>query len=328
MLRTALASVAAQTAIGQVKQVLVIENGLDKRSKGICDEFPALPIDYIYREVPIPPGYNSIADAMRYISQDCLAILFDDDWWIENHLERGLCSLTSSQQIVASFSACAWIEAEDRHITGMFSQEGIWMSATCALREDRWVLGLAEMLTSSILSTCLHFSSLMVSRDAWETSLDIIKDGNPYDTDRLIAVRLSAIGKVAVDRIPSVLIRRHSTQECDRYNNDIGLTWWNRSTDKLLELADKNGIDLKLHFQQIMSDKGVSSDQLRRMSHFGSYDYLVSAGRMPVMKTVEPEVNDLPSKQAVSFLNRNSLRTELAIRVKRLLHSLRHAKLP
>lgn len=328
MLRTALASIAAQTAIGQVKQVLVIENGLDKRSEGICEEFPSLPIDYIYREVPIPPGYDSIADAMRYINQDYLAILFDDDWWIENHLERGLYSLTFSHQIVASFGGCAWIEAEDRHITGTFSQEGIWMSAACAPREDRWVLGLAEMLTSSILSTCLHFSSLMVRRDAWETSLDIIKDGNPYDTDRLIAVRLSAIGKVAVDRIPSVLIRRHSTQECDRYNNDIGLAWWNRSTNKLLELADRNGIDLKRQFERIQLDKGISSDQLRTISHFGSYDYLVNAGRMPVIDTFEPKMKDLPSMQAGNGLNRHALRAKLAFRLKRLLYSLRHSKLP
>ena len=326
MLRTALASVAAQSAIDQVKQIVVVENGLDKRSKDICEEFPTLPIEYVYREVPIAPGYNSIVDAMRYISQDHLAILFDDDWWVENHLERGLNSLTSSNQIIASFSACAWIEAEDKYITGMFSQESIWMSATCAPIEDRWILGLVEMLTSSILSTCLHLSSLIVRRDAWETSLDIIKDGNPYDTDRLIAVRLGTLGKVAVDRIPSVLIRRHSTQECDRFNNDVGITWWNRSTGKLLELADQNGIDLKRRFEQILLDKKVSSDRLRSISHFGSYDYLVNAGRMPVLEVTDTRKNDIPSEQAGKSFHRHGLKARIALRIKRLLSILKHAK--
>jgi hypothetical protein len=265
---------------------------------------------------------------MRYINQDHIAILFDDDWWIENHVERGLNSLNISDQVVASFGACAWIEAEDKHITEMFSQENIWMSATCAPIEDRWVLGLVEVLASSILSTCLHFSSLIVRRDAWERSIDIIKDGNPYDTDRLIAVKLSTIGKVVVDRIPSVLIRRHSTQECDRFNNDDGLAWWNQSTDKLLGIADQYCIDLKRHFEQVVSDKGITIERLRSRSHFGAYDSLVEAGRMPVFETIEPQENVLLSSQAIEVSNRKALQAKLKLYAKHLVYKLRKPKSP
>jgi hypothetical protein len=53
MLRTALQSVAAQTAVDEIDRVFVSENGGNRESEKICAEFPALPITYIFR-TPTP----------------------------------------------------------------------------------------------------------------------------------------------------------------------------------------------------------------------------------------------------------------------------------
>jgi glycosyltransferase involved in cell wall biosynthesis len=52
-LRTALKSVANQTAADNILEVIVSENLSDKTSQGVCEEFPSLPIKYVFRNPPL-----------------------------------------------------------------------------------------------------------------------------------------------------------------------------------------------------------------------------------------------------------------------------------
>jgi len=66
---------------------------------------------------------------MQYIKTDYFAFLCDDDWWSDTHLERGIQSFSEGDDVVASYAACGWIEAESGFITGIFAQFNIWFAA-------------------------------------------------------------------------------------------------------------------------------------------------------------------------------------------------------
>ena len=88
-LSTALESVARQTALDRIGEVLVIENGEDRGSGDVCKRFPNLPIKYIYRNPTIPASERTVS-ILREGSLPFVALLHDDDWWFDFHLERSL----------------------------------------------------------------------------------------------------------------------------------------------------------------------------------------------------------------------------------------------
>ncbi|MCP9860387.1 glycosyltransferase family A protein [Cyanobium sp. Cruz-8H5] len=277
MLRTALRSIAAQNALSQVSEIIVIENGEDRRSASVCSEFKLLPINYIFNSIPIPPGRRHALESLRHIKEEKMAILFDDDWWTENHLERGIQSFSFAKDVVASYGACAWIEDEDHHLKQLFGQYNMWFATDEKPIGDRWRFQLQQMLVANLISTTCHFSSLIVNRAAWAECIEGLDD-NPFDTDRIIATQLSTKGSVILDRIPSVLIRQHAGQEGVRMNNDIGRMWFDRTSKKLTDIAEANNIDLALAYRHLMHDKAVSVGDLRSFGNFQSIDYLIRQG--------------------------------------------------
>src|ERR1039457_4559572 len=119
MLRTALRSIAAQTALSAVGEVVVIENLGNRASEKVCQEFPQLPIRYFFRDPPIPPGFESARDAMRHVKSDFMAILFDDDWWMPEHLEIALESIAMRSDAVAASCAYLQVTGEDGYTLGV-----------------------------------------------------------------------------------------------------------------------------------------------------------------------------------------------------------------
>ena len=93
MLRTALESVANQTAVSRIGQIFVSENGGSRDSEIVCARFPSLPITYQYREPTTPP-----LEHMQILMRECLhgeltAFLHDDDWWTPTHLASALAGI-------------------------------------------------------------------------------------------------------------------------------------------------------------------------------------------------------------------------------------------
>lgn len=290
MLRTALRSVAAQTALSSIAEVVVIENLSDRESEKVCREFSQLPIRYIFRDPPIPPGFDSAKDALRYINSDYLAILFDDDWWGDQHLEKSIESHSFAPGVAASYGTCVWTNGEDGYLTGIHSSFVPWFAAENPKLNGKWILGISELLVAGLLKTSFHFSSLLVSRRIWETSLECIRDGNPFDTDRLISVEFGRHGNVVMDTTPRVFIRMHESQESRRIGGaELGQYWWNKTTEKLLRLAKESDIDLMQEFSKRMQSKSVSGDQLRGECDFSAVDHLDKVGilkKVPLYKKI------------------------------------------
>jgi hypothetical protein len=309
MLNAALRSIATQSALSQVSEIIVIENGADRQSESVCDEFPLLPINYVFLSIPIAPGRHLAKEWLRHIKQDHFAILFDDDLWTENHLKRGIQSFAFAKDVVASYGACAWIEGEDNYLKQLFGQFNMWFSTDEKPIGDRWRFQLQQMLVANLISTSCHFSALIVNRSAWAECIEELDD-NPFDTDRIIATQLCIKGSVILDRIPSVLIRQHAGQEGVRMNNDIGRIWFDRTSKRLTEIAEANNIDLASAYRGLMHAKSVSVGDLRNFGSFQSIDYLVDQGivprpeSIPVQETSEVTAHQEALKKMKSSLGR------------------------
>lgn len=280
MLRTALNSVAAQTALANVAEVIVIENRGNRDSEKVCEEFPQLPIRYVFRDPPLPPGYQWCVDAVRRIQSKHMAILFDDDWWLPEHLQYAIESLATHPDAIAAFSTFIYVTGETGFMTEIGSSFLCWFAANNPSSNHRWKMNLTEVLVAGLLCVPFHFSTTVVLRDVWEASLSCIKHGNTYDTDRQISVELARHGPVVVDSRAHTFIRMHPGQHNKEFHaSQEHLKWWRDSTRRLLELAKTEGIDLRHEFASRMSSKNIGLRTLRnQFSPHGAYDDLVKEG--------------------------------------------------
>src|SRR5262249_1667041 len=118
----------------------------------------------------------------------------------------------------------------------------------------------------NLINTAFHFSSLVVRTDILKQSINCIRNGNPYDTDRLIPVELGRYGKVICDSRPQLYIRSHGGREANRIvANGEASYWWQTSTQQLFALADEMNIDLKREFALRTSRQPLEGDVLRRL---------------------------------------------------------------
>jgi hypothetical protein len=300
MLKTALRSIANQSALSQISEIIVVENGAERQSEAVCNEFQLLPINYVFNNIPIAPGRHLAREWLRHIKEDHFAILFDDDWWIENHLERGIHSFSFANDVVASYGACALLEGEEHYLKYFFGQFNMWFATDEKPAEDRWKFQLQQMLVANLISTTCHFSSIIVNREAWAECIEELDD-NPFDTDRIIATMLSTKGSVILDRIPSVLIRVHGQQEGIRMNNEVGHFWWDQTSKKLTDIASASNIDLASTYRDLLQKKGISVGELRNFGNFQSIDYLVNQGIVPRPEPIAVQASSKESAQQEAF---------------------------
>jgi glycosyltransferase involved in cell wall biosynthesis len=304
LLGTALRSVRDQTARTAICEVIVVENGGDDRSAKTCSEHAELPITYTFREVPLSPGTPESLEAeiklLQNVRSRYVALLFDDDWWMPEHLARSLEGLRMTEGSVASFGACITTTGEEGYMTGFYGSFIPWFAASGRHEHGRLVLSLPDLIVAGQINTSFHYSSLVVERDALIASLSDMDPSNPYDTDRSLSIELGRRGFVLCDPVPSVFVREHRGQESVRLaQSGEGARWWKHSTHRILNLAKSHNIDVSREFDARIRATGVSIDQLRGHSHFRSIDYLLrrkllslpSAGRRTVwLKSVLREL--------------------------------------
>lgn len=280
LLKTALRSVAEQTSRQLIREIIVIENGSDRSSEAICAGFADLPIKYIYREIPLAPGsiesVESTEELLRTLDTDLLAILFDDDWWAPNHLERAVEGLREVPDAVASCCSILHTTGENDFLSHVQCSFVPWFASGGRQTSGRRILGLPDVIVGSLIATPVHFSTMVVRRAVYLKSLAAFKEGNPYDTDRTIAVELACHGKLLCDSIPTAFVRLHESREMNRLNEaGEGQRWWDRTTQWIVELARERGIDIREEFAERLKATGVSGGQLKWNSSHGSVDYLM-----------------------------------------------------
>jgi hypothetical protein len=297
MLRTALRSVAAQTALRAIKEVVVIENLGNRESETVCQEFPQLPIRYFFRDPPIPPGFEATCDAQSRIRCERMAILFDDDWWMPEHLESAIESLESRADAVAACCAYLATTGEDGYCMGVGNSLIPWFAASLPPVNHRWVFKLPDLLVANQISVGFSYMTALVKTEIWTKCLECVSHGNPFDTDRLMFVEMGRHGTVIADSRPHVYVRRHPGQEEQRLvTSGEGARWWMDSTNRLLALAESEGVNLCHEFATRMAAKAIDEQTLRGWCCFNNIDYLIK-------KDIIRPTNNLPGAKPVGQSN-------------------------
>jgi hypothetical protein len=279
MLRTALDSVAHQTAVSAVSQVIVIENKQERASGDICKLYSLLPIQYVFRDPPLPVDYEWFKDTFCRVQTEYVAILFDDDWWMPEHLQNAIQALSAEVGMVASYSSYVNIAGENSYIANAGNSFLAWFAASSALVNDRWVMSLEDLLVANLIATTGSFMTLVVKTDVWQKCFSCISHGNTYDVDRLLAVELGRYGKIAFTRRPTAYVRTHSGQGTHLFESGgVGARWWRDSTEKLISLASTEQIDLSNAFASRLHAKSVDIPTLQRYACHDSIEHLSSLG--------------------------------------------------
>lgn len=218
MLRTALRSIAQQSARGEIVEILVSENGGNRLSGQVCAEFPSLPITYLFREKPLPPIEHAYALFRAQLKGEFTAMLHDDDWWAPEHLERALQAFRANPDASVYHSSHFAVASESSPL-GCSNNFFLWFGADYPPVDSLWILDRQSVLLASLLGTGASYSSLVAKTKACAQVAEIYKTNNPFDNDRMLTFALTAHGPLLYQPRPSIYYRHHPGQDTHTYAN-------------------------------------------------------------------------------------------------------------
>lgn len=243
MLRTALASVAGQTAAGSIDCVIVSENAGDARSASVCKEFPGLPIHYIYRQPPLPALGHADALLSTPSTSAFTAILHDDDWWLPAHLEHALAALQSTPDACVYFSSFFEVISESSTLK-CDSNLMMWTGAGFPKLGELWSLSPKQGLLACLAGTPGRYSTLVARSAPLAAAAHVYRLDNPFDNDRMLTIALLQVGGLVFRPIPDVCIRTHATQENRQFSLAEIHARMTGTTEWLFSRSENLGINL------------------------------------------------------------------------------------
>ena len=224
MLKDALASVANQTSLHSIAQVIVSENGEDRASENVCSEFLTLPIEYYYQQ-PALPFLEHIQLLLSNVSSAHVAFLHDDDWWATNHLEMALSALSNSN-CTSVFTNFVETPSPRHPFTVSYKSFRTWALTGKDFSPSIIHLGQAENFLNCLIDTTYHMSTFVGATNNCITSWGkVVESKISYDCDRTFPIFLGETGNVAYIPASTAFIRIHSGQDSARADyqvNDIG----------------------------------------------------------------------------------------------------------
>lgn len=215
LLRKALQSVAAQTAVARIDRIYVSENAGDRGSQAVCNEFPQLPITYIFRDPPLTPLGHAQVVMKECLQGDITCILHDDDWWLPEHLESALAALEVHPD--ASAYGANIILTDETNATVSECSSFPWFGANYPEPTSLWRLSHSNVLLASFLGLVVHYSALVVRTTALARSAYVYDLDNPFDNDRMILFALSQHGPVLFNSKMTVGVRVHQNRETSQF---------------------------------------------------------------------------------------------------------------
>jgi glycosyltransferase involved in cell wall biosynthesis len=238
LLRGALQSIAAQTAVAKIERVVVSENGSDPRSRAVCAEFSQLPIIYLYREPAVKPLEHG-----RILMRECLdgeftCILHDDDWWLTNHLEEGLGALEADPE-AAAYGSSFVINKDGTTMLERYDLTA-WFGANYPATNDVWRLSASNVLLASLFGLVVHYSSLVARTEALRQSAYIYDLGNPFDNDRMLLFALSRFGSVLFNPEVRVVVRHHEARDTSTFAQEERNRRMSETTDWMVSSGMKS----------------------------------------------------------------------------------------
>jgi hypothetical protein len=212
-LREALESVRQQAVLDRIGQVVVSENGGCRESKAVCEQFPDLPICYLFQDPPIPVLFH-LRLIWPHVKCPLVAFLHDDDWWDASHLDGALGVLELHPDCTAVYSNCSESYGPQYPAQTPRFQWRVWVASGCDFAPEVVILDPASVTLASLLGSCLHFSTYVGRTPAtWTAYERLIETNNDYDTDRSFPIILTSHGNLGYLTRPGVFVRRHSRQQ-------------------------------------------------------------------------------------------------------------------
>ncbi len=212
MLRTALQSVADQTARARIARVIVSENGGSRASEAVCAGFPQLPLTYLFRRETLTP----LEHGRRLMNEDpglpYTAILHDDDWWTPVHLAHALAALEANPDS-AVYGCGHFVVSGESSMLNCSGNLFPWFGSNYAAYAPWWKLSRLNVLMAELLGTASHYSTLVARTPALREASSVFETGNIFDNDRMIVFALSAAGPLLFNPTPGVYVRNHGVQD-------------------------------------------------------------------------------------------------------------------
>jgi hypothetical protein len=245
MLRTALQSVATQTARDHISKVIVSENTGYRNAERVAVEFAdLLPIQYQSQQEPLTPLQHDRLLSSQIPDDGYVAILHDDDWWERDHLASSLERLKAVPEAVASYAGYFRVQGE-ASLLECDSNLMFWFGLDYPKFSNVWKLDRSAVWMGCLWGTPGVFSTLVARVSAYRSAADVYLEGNPFDVDRLLTLRLAEIGPVVFGPQPRMFMRLHSAQGGRRFSAAEQERHYRSTTRKIVTEAMSTRFNLR-----------------------------------------------------------------------------------
>jgi len=251
MLRTALESVARQTAREKIDRIFVSENGGSRASENICALFPSLPITYLFRQP------TTAKEHMQLLMRECLsgeltAFLHDDDWWTPPHLAHALAGLESHPE-AAVYGSSHFVVSGESSMLNCSGNLFPWFGASYAPFKDVWELSRLNALMAELLGTISHYSTMVARTEMLRKASYVFDLNNPFDNDRMLLFALSAFGAIIYNPVPEAFVRNHGAQDCFSFDGEARIRHMCDTTRWMAQTSGKSWDIIARHFTKRMA---------------------------------------------------------------------------
>ena len=239
MLRTALASIAGQSALAKIARVIVSENGGSRESEAVCAQFPSLPITYLFRSPVLTPLEHGRLFMRECPQDDFTAILHDDDWWTPGHVANALAALEAHPDATV-YGAGHFVVSGESSMLNCSGNLFPWFGANFPDFAPAWKLSRLNVLLAELLGSVAHYSTMVARSDALRRSAYVFDLGNTFDNDRMLLFALSNFGPLLFNPTPEVFVRNHGAQDCFLFNDEARQRHMGETTRWMVESSGKS----------------------------------------------------------------------------------------
>jgi hypothetical protein len=247
MLRSALQSIAGQSRVDLITEVLVSENSEEVASREVCSEFGSLPIRWVQQQ-PAHKGYTHFAHLLGEAKGEFVCMLGDDDLWSQSFLQVAWSTLHQHQHASAFLANAIWVRNESCRANGLTFQTLRSLSAGFHHPfQPARVITAEEMLTEVLLGTPFSLWTMLARREVARTVAEVWTAESAWDADRLFLWRL-AQQSIVVHSSETLLYNRHHPSCTSAGYGDNASKWDEASarvTQTLIAEACAAGMDAR-----------------------------------------------------------------------------------
>jgi glycosyltransferase involved in cell wall biosynthesis len=273
-LRAALRSIAEQTIVNSIYEIIVSENGLNRESEIVCREFPELPVKYYYQEKQIPP-VEHIKKVFNMSSGDILAFLGDDDWWAPGHLEDALTSLSKHKNAAAYFSRAVYVINEEVNYELTMPSLAFSLVPVSDFDKTEFIYKYPEIVSSCWLFTPFHFSTLTGKRDVLLPAINnLYGEVEFYNSDRELYPLLAENGDIVFNDVADTFVRWYDGNSTGKVKQEELDKTFNKGSQRILGRANADIKELAGIWQDYISgvnDKKILTDVNTKLQRLSDY---------------------------------------------------------